>query len=671
MERVCDNCMNRVPIGTEACPQCNIAFTNTNPGGALPNGWVLAGRYTVGRYMEIDGEGILYSAIDASTLQRVHLKEFMPVTLCATRDETGAILAKPGCEVLFKTTRLDYAEMYGILLRMGLVEGLVQVLDVFEENNTAYVVLEKVEGPTLSETMTRRGKAMEPAQALSVLRPVLIGVAAMHAASIVHRGISPENIILEQGGTARLGGFGTLALRQQGSELKAKLYPGYSAPEQYAASEFEGSYTDVYALGAVMYRLLTDEEPDSADERKVHDNLPAVRSVNKEVPSYLSSTLTQAMRTHSEERIQSVKDFRLALTGEGPRKGHGSKSTGGFSRQQLVVGGVALGAIVLILLIILLVTLFGGNDNASSSSLSTSSSTVAVSGQTLPDFAGLLYADITGGNSYKDFTFATPTEEYSDSVAVGRVISQTPQAGTQWDGNTPIQLVISLGPQTEEMPDLTGKTVEEAASILDSLGVRYREQEATDPGDHAEGHIVSTRPEAGETVESGDEVILYVSNKPSEVQMPNLVGLSAGDVSTQMRNLGINYNTVTQQNNGQGVPGAVASTSVTTGATINPQETTVTVTVWADVSLPSLIGMTMAEAQRTIDNLRSTASGVSVSLSVASGDPTGTVVSTNKDGQTIVSGDVIQLNMTPPAEPEPTPDPEPTPAPEPTPEPTT
>ena len=145
-DRICDNCMSPVPIGTDKCPKCGILFENTNPGGALPNGWVLGGRYTVGRYIDIDGEGVLYSAIDGNTLQRVTVKEFMPVTLCASRSEAGAIQPKPGCEVLFKTTRMDFADLYGSLLRLGLVEGLVQVLDVLEENNTAYAVLEPKTG---------------------------------------------------------------------------------------------------------------------------------------------------------------------------------------------------------------------------------------------------------------------------------------------------------------------------------------------------------------------------------------------------------------------------------------------------------------------------------------------------------------------------------------------
>ena len=647
MERICDNCMSRVPIGTDKCPKCGIRFENTNPGGALPNGWVLGGRYTVGRYIDIDGEGVTYSAIDGNTLQRVHIKEYMPVTLCATRDETGSILAKPGCEVLFKTTRMDYAELYGILLRMGLVEGLVQVLDVLEENNTAYAVLEKVEGPTLTEYMTRRDEPVDSARALAILRPIMIGVEAMHSASIVHRGISPDNIILESGGNAKLGGFATLALRQQGSELKPKLYPGYSAPEQYAASEFEGRYTDVYALGAVLYSMLTDEDPVPADERKMQDNMRPARALQKDIPAFLSTAITRAMRLVPAERIQNIPDLRLAFTGEG---GRAAKGPLGLSKQQLIVGGSALGAIIILVIVILLVSVFGGKGNDASSSYSMS----VISGDlTMPDFVGMVYADVVKGNSYSDYNFATPTEEYSDDVAEGRIISQFPEAGTAWDGTTPVRFVVSKGQQTEEMPNLVGKDRKEAIAALTALGVDYTEETVSNTGNSEPGIVVRTDPAAGSQLTSSSRVTLYISDEPKEARMPNLTGLSAGDVKSTMRDAGINYTTATKANDGRGVPGTVAETSVPAGQTVNLSSDTVTVTVWADVSMPNLSGMTLAQAQQTLNSLRSTPSGVSVSLNVASGDSNGTVLSTDKDGGTIRSGDTVNAVMTPQESPDP------------------
>ncbi|NLW79471.1 MAG: PASTA domain-containing protein [Ruminococcaceae bacterium] len=595
-DRICDNCMSPVPIGTDKCPKCGILFENTNPGGALPNGWVLGGRYTVGRYIDIDGEGVLYSAIDGNTLQRVTVKEFMPVTLCASRSEAGAIQPKPGCEVLFKTTRMDFADLYGSLLRLGLVEGLVQVLDVLEENNTAYAVLEKVEGPTLAEYLTKKPGPIDPPRAIALLRPVMNGAETMHNANLIHRGISPENIILESGGTAKLFGYATLALRQQGSELKPKLYPGYSAPEQYAASEFEGRYTDVYALGAVLYRLVTGGTPEAADERKLQDTQRGARTLNKEVPSFLSAAIARAMRLLPAERIQDVGDLRLALSGEGGQTGKGGI---GLTRQQIIIGGVAVGVVVVAVIIILLVSLLGGGGDDSDafsqpdSSLSSSSvSTPANAGTAMPNFVGKKYSEIIDNVAYTSvYTFADVQEQYDPDVEAGRVISQTPAAATQWDGKTPVQLVVSKGAEAVKMPDFVtvGTSQEEAEAQLKELDLEYTVLPMTNTGEYEEGTVLKTDPEAGtEVVPKKDKVIIYVAGDVATIPMPDVVGKTQAAAETELNRQNIKFRIETVENDGTHTSGTVASTEPTAGNSVATGATIVNVKVYDVYRMPDL-----------------------------------------------------------------------------------
>lgn len=591
LDRICDNCMSRVPVGTERCPKCGVHFENTNPGGALPNGWVLGGRYTVGRYIEIDGEGVTYSAIDGNTLQRVTIKEFMPVTLCSTRDETGSIIPKPGCEVLFKTTRMDFADMYGNLMRLGLVEGLVQVLDVLDENNTAYGVLEKVEGPTLAEYLIKNSLPMEHTRALAMLRPLFIGVDTLHSANVIHRGICPENIILESGGTAKLAGYATLALRQQGSELKPKLYSGYSAPEQYAASEFEGRYTDVYSFGAVLYRLVTGETPVPADERKIQDTLRAARQVDKEVPNFLSAGIARAMRVIPAERIQNIPDLRLAFSGEGGKEAKGPL---GLSKQQLIVGAAALGAVILLVLIILLVSIFGGKGDDDSSSLSSStSSSVSVAENVVPNLVGKVYDDVVKGSTYKDFIFASPTQQYDDTIAAGIIISQTPAEGTAWDGKTPIALVVSQGPQPISMPDLVTKetTKDQAEEQLKELNILYTFVTEENDGSKDENVVLRTDPKAGEeVVPNKDKVTVYITGAVSAISLPDVTGLTEAEAKAELdRNKITNYTVRTVDNDrGMHMNGKVGTTSPAAGSSVEPGKTTVTLSVYDSYYMPSL-----------------------------------------------------------------------------------
>ena len=143
---VCSNCLSNADSGLPACPYCGQSFENTNPAGTLPVNTLLAGRYTIGRVLALDGEGVLYAAIDNSATRRVVIKEYVPVTICAARSRDGSVIPRQGREVLFKTTRMDFVDLYRSLVALGRNDGLVQVLDLIEENNTAYAVREPDEG---------------------------------------------------------------------------------------------------------------------------------------------------------------------------------------------------------------------------------------------------------------------------------------------------------------------------------------------------------------------------------------------------------------------------------------------------------------------------------------------------------------------------------------------
>ena len=258
---VCSNCLSNADSGLPACPYCGQSFENTNPAGTLPVNTLLAGRYTIGRVLALDGEGVLYAAIDNSATRRVVIKEYVPVTICAARSRDGSVIPRQGREVLFKTTRMDFVDLYRSLVALGRNDGLVQVLDLIEENNTAYAVREPDEGTPLLTYLEQRAQPLTQSEALLLLRPVVYGVEAMHRMGLLHRGISPETVFITKTGSAKLSGYATLGLRTADSELKSQMFDGYAAPEQYAVAEFDGKYTDIYGLGALFYRVLTGKTP--------------------------------------------------------------------------------------------------------------------------------------------------------------------------------------------------------------------------------------------------------------------------------------------------------------------------------------------------------------------------------------------------------------------------
>src|SRR5699024_12783009 len=142
---------------------------------------------------------------------------------------------------------MDFKDLYDDLCRLTPATGLSQILDVLEENNTVYAVEESEKGMTLSHYLTLRARNLTPAEARTLLQPVMEGVTLLHKAGLIHRGICPDNILLPIDGGARLTGYGTLALRPRGRELKSQRYAGYAAPEPYSAAGGSGRFSDVCA----------------------------------------------------------------------------------------------------------------------------------------------------------------------------------------------------------------------------------------------------------------------------------------------------------------------------------------------------------------------------------------------------------------------------------------
>lgn len=156
-------------------PQLRQVPENHNPEGALPLGTQLGGHYTVGEYQSADGDGLCYRGVDNDERRFVLIKEYFPVTLCNGRSPDGDLMPKEGREVLFKTSRMDFKDLYDDLHRITPATGLSQILDVMEENNTVYAVEETEKGMTLTHYLKLRARTLTPVEARTLLQPVMEG----------------------------------------------------------------------------------------------------------------------------------------------------------------------------------------------------------------------------------------------------------------------------------------------------------------------------------------------------------------------------------------------------------------------------------------------------------------------------------------------------------------
>lgn len=529
--RLCPYCLQPMPGAAQSCPHCGKSFAGRNPGGTLPVGTVLAGRYTVGEMLSIDGEGILYRGAENLGRFRVTIKEYLPITLTAERTAESTLRPKTGSEVLFKTTRMDFADLYRSIQRITPANGLEAVLDVVEANNSVYAILENLGGTPLDQWLENHPGTIRPDDACTMLQPVFEGVAAMHKIGLVHRGICPENIRVMENDRCRLAGYATVGLRTAGSGLHEQLYEGYSAPEQYSTAEFEGRYTDEYSLAAVFYRMVCGQAPVPAAQRMVADSNPRAKSVNGSLPLYVSQVLQLGLRLRPMERIQTVPQLYQALSSKEytaeltrtmkPETPVRTAPPEPERREHLLSLKALLAGIVILLSILILLTLWSvlsqhiHQPAASAAESEPASSEVMVPQNLVPNFIGMDYTQVQNNREYTSMYLFYVTEEYSDTAPAGQIIQQEPSADTVLKAGETIRLVVSKGPQMAEMPNIIGFTQDSAVKELEARGLVASCFMVVNDGSYASGCVVRTSEEPGTKVEVGTVITVYIAADPS------------------------------------------------------------------------------------------------------------------------------------------------------------
>ncbi len=529
--RLCPYCLQPLPGAAQSCPHCGKSFAGRNPGGTLPVGTVLAGRYTVGEMLSIDGEGILYRGAENLGRFRVTIKEYLPITLTAERTAESTLRPKTGSEVLFKTTRMDFADLYRSIQRITPANGLEAVLDVVEANNSVYAILENLGGTPLDQWLENHPGTIRPDDACAMLQPVFEGVAAMHKIGLVHRGICPENIRVMENNRCRLAGYATVGLRTAGSGLHEQLYEGYSAPEQYSTAEFEGRYTDEYSLAAVFYRMVCGQAPVPAAQRIVADSNPRAKSVNGSLPLYVSQVLQLGLRLRPMERIQTVPQLYQALSSKEytaeltrtmkPETPVRTAQPEPERKEHLLSLKALLAGIVILLSILILLTLWSvlsqhiHQPAASAAESEPASGEVMVPQNLVPNFIGMDYTQVQNNREYTSMYLFYVTEEYSDTAPAGQIIQQEPSADTVLKAGETIRLVVSKGPQMAEMPNIIGFTQDSAVKELEARGLVASCFMVVNDGSYASGCVVRTSEEPGTKVEVGTVITVYIAADPS------------------------------------------------------------------------------------------------------------------------------------------------------------
>ena len=193
--------------------------------------------------------------------------------------------------------------------------NIVNVYDYFEANNTAYIVMEYMDGISLKDYLKKMGGKVSPAAALEIIRPVMEALKAIHAEGVVHRDISPDNIFILKNGQVKVLDFGAarLSVGDEEKTLSVVLKPGYAPPEQYRSKSRQGPFTDIYALGATLYRMLTGMAPEESVDRLVDDQIVLPSTINPEIDKKLENIILKAMAINAALRFKSIEEMEKAL----------------------------------------------------------------------------------------------------------------------------------------------------------------------------------------------------------------------------------------------------------------------------------------------------------------------------------------------------------------------
>ena len=319
IEKLCPHCMKEVEFNEQnSCPLCG--YNRTGSGEAhhqLKPYTILAGKYLVGDVLGEGGFGITYVGFDLNLEMRVAIKEFYPSGY-ATReaDATSALTIYTGKNKEYvEKWRDNFIREARMLAKCSHLSGIVGVKDFFQENNTAYIVMEYLEGITLKEYAKSRGEKLPVQQLITSLEPVMVSLCELHNSGTIHRDISPDNIMVLPGGAMKLLDFGAARDYAESGErsLSVMLKPGYAPEEQYRTKGKQGPWTDVYALAGTIYKCITGVTPPESMERLREDELKKLGELGVFLPPETEAALLKGLEVYAENRYQTMEEFQQNL----------------------------------------------------------------------------------------------------------------------------------------------------------------------------------------------------------------------------------------------------------------------------------------------------------------------------------------------------------------------
>lgn len=527
------------------CQHCGFFEESPQIAPYLPLKTVVGERYCIGKMLDCNGDGATYIGWDINQKMPVYIREFLPDAI-SQRDTGGSLELKAmaGCEAIYADCMQSFLELWRKLIRLRGLSALIPAYDIAEDYGTAYAVYEYMESITLREYLlsTKQGY-ISWEQAMSLFMPVLSTLGNLHAAGILHRGLSPITLVIGKDNKMRITGFSIGQVRTAGGDLSAQLFSGYAAFEQYGFEGQQGAWTDIYSFAAVLYRSLIGSTPPKAKDRVSNDKMMIPGRFAEKIPAYVINAMVNALQVLPEDRTKNAEQLRdeisaspnITTNAEIDFSSPVYKPQADFEdekikcekkqvrrtalRAALLSGSVCIAVIAVLSLTVFREQLSGifGGSTAKIDQTAQTETNGSVSVIDIPNFVGKSYESICATSNFTARYSFTVQKQKSDTVAEGVVISQSIKAYTKAElspgKKIDITLTVSEGAQKLIMPDVQGKTYDEAVKLLEAAG--FSKDNITvftknNNGANLNNSVDSSSPEAGKECDKNQKIILQV-----------------------------------------------------------------------------------------------------------------------------------------------------------------
>ena len=518
------------------CPECGFDNAEKQQAPFLPYRTVLANRYIVGAGIDTNGESTRYLCYDKQTGDIAIVAEFLPVGLFSRAEGETEVRVNYENRLVYNKLKDDFINYYRVVADLRELSALMNVHNIFEENNTAYVIEDSEDYIPFEEYVERSGGSLDWDVARPLFMPVISALEALHKRGVGHYAISPKNMYITSSGKLKISGFATENERKRGTSLKSQLFSGAAAPEQYEVAFPLDDITDIYGLCATLFYALTGHLPKAAPERLKDSRLLMSTTTVKKLPPHVVSALANGLQVERENRITDFDELRsqlsVAHTAKAiqdeisrtasmniSRSDKEQKNRNGMSRVSIVIIAAAATFVILGIAGAILLTqnqnpflgMFGGNQNATQESTMSTEWT----GPTVPNYVGMSYEEAVkaAGGSTGVTLMRAYSDEHSDSYKEGVVMAQSPAAGSKvsQDGNIVVSVTVSKGAQMRELPKIEGQSLDQVSSDIAAQGL-LASAEYSYSDKYAEGRVIGYKNhQVGDTVEYGTNITIIVS----------------------------------------------------------------------------------------------------------------------------------------------------------------